>query len=230
MPIVSVVCVKFHNSLATFISSSPRNVTVLQNENYHCYITRFCYNLLIWEIQTPTKETLVLSKRAVTPAPQTVYFNEMCLFLFLCCVWGNWILHYKCVQGKYETRGCVWTQHVFIFVCVCCFIKFSVNTRAGLLSNCLDSAASCIFTEKRSLCSRTPFLLKRIERLSRCCCALGERCHNRKRKRSLSFALSRPHADIICYDFMTGLKGFVGKRRPLSLLLSHAQTHTGRGK
>jgi len=82
-------------------------------------------------------------------------------------------------------------------------MKFSVNSRAGLLLKCLDSAASCIFTEKHSSCSLHSFIKKNE--------GLGERdgthTHTHKRETISLFG----HTLISFVRFLRhSLKRFVG--------------------
>jgi len=69
-------------------------------------------------------------------------------------------------------------------------MKFSVNSRAGLLLKCLDSAASCIFTEKHSSCSLHCFIKKNE--------GLGERDGTHTHTQEGNNISLWPHADIIC--------------------------------
>lgn len=115
---------------------------------------------------------------------------------------------------------------------MCVAFTFSVNSIEGLLSNCLDSAVSCIFTEERFSCWRTLFFIKKEPSVFPDA-ALWERemPHSREEAISLFYAplpLSRPHADIICYDFTAQFKGDCGKKATsLSFTVTCTNTHTG---
>lgn len=117
-------------------------------------------------------------------------------FTSACSIWELWILHYKCTGGNifwhswlHMNTPCCW------YVSVCRFMKFSVNSRAGLLLNCLNSVASCIFTEKHFLCSLHSFIKKSEASFQMLCFGremthkeTQTHTHTRKREIALSLA------------------------------------------
>lgn len=154
--------------------------------------------------------------------------NETFSFSLARSIWEHWILHYKYAGGNIFWHFCLrMNTPCCLYVSVSCFIKFPVNSRAGLLLNCLDSVASCIFTEKHSSCSLHSFIKKSEVSFQMLC--FGRERDGTYTQDGNNLSLW-PHADIICYDFtvqflkVCGMGHICGKRMT-SILLWHRSRH-----